>query len=49
MLTLQLFFGTVTVSFKRKKRTHQEIIHQQQVNERFEHTQEKIVQTVTTF
>ncbi|MCQ6266367.1 hypothetical protein M1K46_11945 [Fictibacillus sp. WQ 8-8] len=49
MFTLQLFFGTITVSFKRKIRTHQEVVHQQEVNERFEASRDKVVNTVLTF
>ncbi|MGG1575830.1 hypothetical protein [Fictibacillus sp. NRS-1165] len=49
MFTLQLIFGTVTVTFKRRMRTHIELAHQHAVNERFEASRDKVVNTVLTF
>ncbi|MDN4526304.1 YrzI family small protein [Fictibacillus fluitans] len=36
MLTLNLFFGTLTISLRKNERTYKEYVHQQNVNEMFE-------------
>ncbi|MDM5199883.1 YrzI family small protein [Fictibacillus enclensis] len=36
MLTLNLFFATLTISLRKNERTYKDYVHQQNVNELFE-------------
>ncbi|MDN4526303.1 YrzI family small protein [Fictibacillus fluitans] len=46
MITLNLFFGTITMSFQRKMNSKSEIVHQQQVDKMYRETQEKLMNQV---
>jgi uncharacterized protein (TIGR02413 family) len=46
MITLNLFFGTITLSFQRKMNSQSEMVHHQQVKQLYRETQEKLMNHV---
>ncbi|SDM85949.1 Probable sporulation protein (Bac_small_yrzI) [Fictibacillus solisalsi] len=46
MITLNLFFGTITLSFQRKMKSQNGMIHQQHVKKMYRETHEKLMNNV---
>ncbi|MDM5199884.1 YrzI family small protein [Fictibacillus enclensis] len=49
MITLNLLFGTITLSFQGKMNSQNELIHQQHVKKMYQETQEKLMNNVRMY